>query len=109
VTAPDSPRLFDLFVLNIGLQLFDAVATYEGLRIGWLEANPILVAAFERIGVGPALLLSKALACALLVLLLHHPRRQIVAPAMRFLAGVYCVMSLFPWLAKYLSLLVQVI
>src|SRR5207253_4248424 len=44
-------RVYDLFVLNIALQMFDAVATYQGIRIGWKEANPILVSAFDSFGV----------------------------------------------------------
>ena len=101
-------RLSDLFALNVALQVFDAVATYQGLRIGWKEANPILASAFLNMGVIPALLASKGIACALLCLLHYSGRRQLVAAALRFLAAVYCGMSLFPWLTKYLTLLVQV-
>jgi len=43
------------------------------------------------------------------VLLNRNRQHLIVAPALYFLAAVYCVMSLFPWLAKYLTLLVQTI
>ena len=101
-------RVFNLFALNIALQVFDAVATYQGLQIGWKEANPILASAFLSMGVFPTLLFSKGMACALLCLL-HYSGRQLVVPALRFLAAVYCGMSLFPWLTKYLTLLVQVI
>ncbi len=94
-------RVYDLFVLNIALQLFDAVATYEGLRIGCSEGNPILVAAFAYFGVVPALLLFKAKACGFLFLLNRQHGHRFVAPALSAPAGVYCVMSLVPWLTKF--------
>lgn len=103
---PDSARLFQLFVLNLALQVFDGVATYEGMRIGWSEANPILVSAFSYLGVGPALLLFKAKACLLLVLLHRNGSHRSVPPVLVFLAAVYTIFSLVPWLAKFLSLLI---
>jgi hypothetical protein len=106
---PERRRIYDLFVLNIALQLFDAVATYEGLQIGWKEGNPILASAFHHFGVVPALLLFKAKACGLLFLLSRNQRHRLVTPALYFLAGVYCALSLVPWLAKYLTLLAQTI
>lgn len=93
-------RIYDLFVLNIALQLFDAVATYQGLRVGCAEANPIIASAFGYFGVVPALLLFKAKACGLLFLLNRHNGHRIVGPVLYALAGVYCVMSLIPWLTK---------
>ena len=102
---PEQRRVYDLFVLNIALQLFDAVATYEGLRIGVREGNPILVTAFATLGVVPALLLFKAKACGFLFLLNRHPTHRVVAAALAFLAAVYCVASLIPWLAKFVLLL----
>lgn len=93
-----------LLVLNLALQLFDGVATYQGLRLGFKEANPILVAAFGLIGVGPALLLFKAKACGLLLLLHRTAPATIGIHIMRGLAAVYCVLSLGPWLGKFASL-----
>jgi len=101
---PEQRRVYDLFVLNVALQLFDAVATYQGLRIGIREGNPILVAAFATFGIVPALLLFKAKACGFLFLLNRHHGHRIVAPTLSFLAGVYCVMSLLPWLTKFVIL-----
>ena len=98
-------HLLELFALNVLLQLFDAVATYQGLRIGLNEANPILIAAFQRVGTLPALVAFKGLACALLCLLVSYRHHPIVIPSLKFLAAVYSVMSLFPWLAKFLTLL----
>ena len=93
-----------LLLLNLALQLFDGVATYQGLRLGFKEANPILLTAFGLIGVGPALLLFKAKACGLLVLLHRAAPRRIGVLVMRALAAVYCVFSLGPWLGKFASL-----
>ena len=100
-------RVYDLFVLNIALQVFDAVATYQGICVGWKEANPILLAAFTQFGVGPALLLFKANACGLLFLLNRHSDHYLVAPALYFLAAIHCVMSLVPWTTKFVLLFIH--
>ncbi len=97
----DHRRVYDLFLLNITLQMFDAVATYQGIKMGVNEANPILVSAFHVFGVGPALLLFKAKACGLLFLLSRNRRHYLVLPALSLLAGVYVVFSLVPWMAKF--------
>lgn len=99
--GPQGRLVYDLFVLNVALQIFDAVATYQGIRVGWKEANPLLVNAFEVLGVGPTLLLFKAKACGLLFLLSRNRRHHLVAPALAFLAAVYFVMSLLPWSVKF--------
>jgi Domain of unknown function (DUF5658) len=104
---PEHRRVYDLFVLNIALQLFDAVATYQGLRVGVQEGNPILAAAFATFGVVPALLLFKAKACGFLFLLNRHPTSRMVAPTLSFLAGVYCLVSLVPWLTKFVLLFID--
>ena len=106
--SPLALRIYDLFLLNLSLQLFDAVATYQGIRIGWQEANPILADAFCIFGVGPALLLFKAKACGLLFLLSRNRNHQVVVTALYLLATVYCTLSLAPWLVKFFSLLVRV-
>lgn len=106
---PEQRRVYDLFVLNIALQLFDAVATYQGLRVGVREANPILVAAFATFGVVPALLLFKAKACGFLFLLNRNHSHRIAAQALSFLAGVYCLVSLVPWLTKFLLLFARIV
>jgi Domain of unknown function (DUF5658) len=93
-----------LLYLNLALQTFDGVATYQGLRLGFSEANPILLAAFHLIGVGPALLLFKAKACGLLVLLRRAAPARLGVAVLRGLAVVYCVLSLGPWLGKFASL-----
>ena len=105
--SPPARRIYDLFILNLALQIFDAVATYQGLQVGWKEGNPILVRAFEFFGVLPTLLLFKAKACGLLFLLNRHREHHLVGPALTLLAVVYCAMSLFPWLIKYFGLLIE--
>jgi len=104
---PGRWRVYDLFVLNVALQLFDAVATYQGLRVGCAEANPILAGAFAQVGVIPTLLLFKAKACGLLLLMNRRHGHRIVAPALGFLAAVYCGLSLIPWLTKFTLLLLR--
>jgi Domain of unknown function (DUF5658) len=107
VQSASSHHLDDLFTLNVALQMFDGVATYSGLHLGVAEANPILRHAFSVLGVVPALLLFKANACALLVLLHRAAPVRLGEHIFRFLAAVYCVCSLAPWLAKFLVLLSQ--
>lgn len=97
-------HLYRLLILNLALQLFDGVATYQGLRLGFHEANPLLVAAFGFLGVGPALLLFKAKACGLLLLLHRATPARIGVTVLRALAAIYCVLSLGPWLGKFVSL-----
>ncbi len=96
-------KLYQLFVLNMALQLFDGVATYQGLRIGFQEANPILVQAFSHVGVLPTLVFYKAYACGLLVVLHRITPAHLGVPIMQGLAAVYCVFSLGPWLGKFAS------
>jgi len=97
-------HLYRLLILNVALQLFDGVATYQGLRVGVREANPILCAAFGLLGVGPALVLFKAKACGLLVLLHRATPARVGVTVLRALAAVYCLLSLGPWLGKFVSL-----
>ena len=105
----DHPRIHQLFVLNIALQAFDLVATYQGLQLGWREANPIIVAAFDYVGTGPALVLFKAKACGFLLLLRYLGDDSVVTTAMHLTAGTYTALSLGPWLLKYLGLLAGVL
>jgi len=104
-TDPDAAHeLQRLFVLNMALQLFDGVATYQGILLGFREANPLLVSAFGVIGVGQTLLLYKAYACGLLVVLKGAAPPRVGIAVMRGLAAVYCTFSLAPWLGKFASL-----
>lgn len=105
MSSPDLQRvtLYKLFVLNMALQLFDGVATYQGLRVGFREANPILLQAFAHVGVLETLVFYKAYACGLLVILHRVTPAHVGVPIMRGLAAVYCVFSLGPWLGKFAS------
>lgn len=101
-TPSDHDHLRKLFVLNIVLQIFDGVATYQGLQMGWQEANPLLAAAFELFGVEPALLFFKIEACGLLWLLHRAAPLRVGITVLRLLAAVYCTLSLAPWMGKFL-------
>jgi hypothetical protein len=96
--------LYDLFLLNIVLQLFDGMATYTGIHMGVPEANQLLCNSFAMWGVGPSLILFKAFACGVLLLLYRNAAEQLGRPALMLLAVVYCLLSLVPWWANLLSL-----
>ncbi len=102
-SGESAPRLipylliYDLFLLNLTLQLFDGMATYVGIQLGVREANPILVATFQRLGTGPSLLLFKAFACGLLFLLSRRPGHRLVLPTLVLLALTHLSLSLVPW------------
>jgi len=102
----DQVRIYQLVLLNVALQIFDGIATYEGLKLGWHEGNPLLVAAFAYLGTGPALLLFKAKACALLMVLHRFSHRPGVPAVLGLLAGAYGMFSLLPWTAKFVGLLI---
>jgi hypothetical protein len=94
--------IHQLFLLNISLQLFDGVATYQGVHL-WGEGNPWIHETMGLLGVGPALLLWKAKACGCLVL----ARRMQAHAAVGVLgvsAVVYGVLSFVPWMHRFLSL-----
>lgn len=92
-----------LVVLNLALQLFDGVATYVGLQVGFREANPLLDWAFGQIGTGTALLLFKLHACACLLLLWHLRGSRLAVPALGMTAIIYAVCSFAPWTAALAS------
>ena len=100
-----SSRLHQLFLLNLCLQLFDGIATYEGLRWHWNEGNPLLLAAIPYLGVGTTLLLFKAKACGFLVFLRRMGERPLVYESLVVLATVYTFLSFIPWMTRIVSLL----
>ena len=102
-------HLGKLLVLNLLLQTFDGIATYQGLQVGFHEANPLLLGAFQWMGPGSTLFIVKVQACALLLLLHQTAPRRLGVTLMRFLAAVYCLFSLGPWLAKFVSLAAQMV
>jgi hypothetical protein len=96
--APNT-LVYQLFVLNIVLQMFDGTATYAGVNLGWREANPLLHTSFGFWGVAQTLLLFKALACGLLLLLYRKIPAHRAAPMLGLLAGCYYAASFLPWCA----------
>ena len=107
--APERRRVYDLFALNLALQVFDGVATWQGLQHGWREGNPLLAASFQALGVGPALLLFKAKACGLLYFLSRHHSCRIASAALALVAAVYSVFSLGLWLSEFLILFAKAV
>ena len=102
LTHKSSPtHLGQLLALNLVLQAFDGIATYQGLGVGWKEGNPLLAAVFALLGVGPALLLFKLKACGLILLLHRHTPPRVATKILGGLAAVYCALSLAPWMAKF--------
>lgn len=102
--APTPQRLHDLFVLNVALQLFDGVATYHGMPL-WGEGNPLVRGVVPYLGAGLTLVLSKQLACALLVVLRRLEGRPFIVESLAGLAVVYGAFSFVPWMQRFLSLL----
>jgi hypothetical protein len=100
-------RLHQLFLLNIALQLFDGVATYQGLRLNWCEGNPLLVATMPALGIGATLLLFKAKACGFLVLLRRAGDRSLpyAQESLIAIATAYTFLSFVPWMSRLVSLL----
>jgi Domain of unknown function (DUF5658) len=88
-----------LVVLNLVLQLFDGVATYVGLHVGFGEGNPLLDHAFTLLGPGSALLLFKLNACACLLLIWYLRQSRLAVPALVLCAAFYIACSVAPWTA----------
>ena len=98
-----SPRVVHtLFLLNLGLQLFDGLSTYQGVQLGWQESNPMLQALMMHWGVGWALLGAKSAACALLLLLRCLGTNRLIAQALTLTAAYYFTLSFLPWMSLLL-------
>ena len=69
VSAVAKQTVYQLLIANLLLQVFDAVATYNGIALGFREGNPLLRAAFGFWGVGPTLLVLKSFGCTALALI----------------------------------------
>ena len=100
-----SVRLHQLFLLNLCLQMFDGIATYQGLRHHWSEGNPLLNSWMPYLGTGATLLLFKAKACGFLVILRRLAERPFVYESFVALATVYGFFSFIPWMTRIVSLL----
>ena len=100
-----SARLHELFLLNLCLQVFDGIATYQGLHHHWAEGNPLLNSWMPFLGTGATLLLFKAKACGFLVILRRLSDTPFVYESMVALATVYTFFSFIPWMSRIVSLL----
>ena len=89
--------LGQLLVVNLLLQLFDGLASYHIISAGVPEENPIVASAIANWGVSGGLLYSKALGCALVVLifLLRHKVEVIATHGLTVLAYVYSCLGVF--------------
>lgn len=104
MTAQGVEAVHKLFLLNICLQLFDGVATYQGVTTGAKEGNPLIAMAMANLGIGSALLLFKAKACGCLLLLRRMGDRPMVAAALGGVAVAYGFLSFVPWLVQLSAL-----
>ena len=98
-------QLLGLLVLNLLLQIFDGIATAQGLQIGIYEGNRLLAAAFSYWGVGLSLVVFKTFACSALVFVYAAARQEVARRALTAIAVVYCTCSLGPWLIAFLAVL----
>ncbi len=100
VSASEERWLTALVIVNVLLQVFDGLATYAGLQVGYGEGNPIVAAAIGTVGPGTALAFFKveACLCLLLVWALRH-RTRLAAPALFVTASLYLMGSVWPWSA----------
>ena len=99
MSTPSDRGLFALLMLNVALQLFDGIATYQGLHLGFEEGNPILVEVIALVGPAMALALTKLYACGCLLGVWHVRRARLALPAFVLIAAIYATCSLAPWSA----------
>jgi hypothetical protein len=97
-------RLHQVFVLNLVLQLFDGIATWQGVHV-WGEGNPVLELVMASVGVGIAVLLAKVFASAFLVMLRRCWRYREAYAALIVVATFYTAFSFVPWMLCLVSLL----
>jgi hypothetical protein len=93
-------NLRELLVLNLFLQLVDALLTYQSLSLGAYEANPLVASAMEAWGALWGLLYYKVLASLLLVMIyaLRRGREVLAIRGLTITASVYaCVAVLCLW------------
>ena len=95
--------LLALLALNITLQVFDGVATAQGLRLGLHEGNHLLATAFDYWGVGLTLLVFKTYACGALLFVYVAASQDFARKALSATAAFYCICSLVPWLMALLG------
>ena len=97
--------LRDLLILNLTLQVFDGLFSYQVFSLGAAEANPFVSAAISSWGVIYGLLYKKILACGLLLLIFalgyRHPllakRALTVTTSVYASVAVVCLWKLLSW------------
>ena len=93
----------DLFALNILLQIVDGLITYQSLALGFGEGNPLLRASMATHGTGVTLLLFKAYACGLLLLVRRGTSPKLGTYAL-FTTALGCALfAIVPWVGKLLA------
>jgi Domain of unknown function (DUF5658) len=97
--------LRDLLILNLTLQVFDGLFSYQAFSLGAAEANPFVSAAIANWGVTYGLLYEKILACALLLLVFafRHSLPSLTRRGLIVTASVYasitvvCLWKILSW------------
>ncbi len=97
-----SSVVYPLFLLNVVLQLFGGLSTYQGIHLGWQEGNPLVHAVMVHWGAGWALLGVKSAACALLLLLYCLGTHPLSTWALTLTAAYYFTLSFLPWVSVLL-------
>ena len=84
-------NLRDLLLLNLTLQVFDGLFSYQVFSLGAAEANPFVSAAISSWGVIHGLLYKKGLACMLLFLIFafRHSLPSLTRRGLIVTASVY--------------------
>ena len=94
-----------LLVLNLLLQCFDGLLSYQAFSLGAAEANPFVSAAIANWGVTYGLLYKKTFACALLLLIFafRHSLPSLTWRGLIATASVYasvtvvCLWKILSW------------
>ena len=71
-----------LFAVLVALNIVDVYTTARALALGAREANPVMRKLMDRLGIVPALLLSKAVALGILWWQIDHPWMPYVLSAL---------------------------
>ena len=85
----------DLLILNLTLQVFDGLFSYQLFSLGLAEANPLVAAAISDWSVIWGLLYNKLLACMLLIVIFAVREKQhlLAKRALTFTAVVYACLA----------------
>ncbi len=92
-----------LFALNLTLQCFDGLATYDGLTRGVQKGNPLLHACMEFYGVGATLVGAKSAACLFLCYLRETASLTVSQWGLVLAALSYMLFSFVPWVLVLLT------